>query len=71
LTDAENSIFEHGYALGTVEGLPPGYTPEGDAIVIEQNPPPGESHPPGTPVDLAVYDPASYPFETCPPEIDG
>ena len=69
LAQARSAIEADGFVVGTVVGLPPGYTwtDENEPLVIAQVPNPGTNRPAGSAVDLTVYDPASYPGETCPP----
>ncbi len=64
---AKTEIAGDGFTLGTVTAQPPGYTAADDSFVFEQSPAPGKKRGPGSPIDLSVYDPASYPFPTCPP----
>ena len=64
---AKTEIAGDGFTLGTVTAQPPGYTAADDSFVFEQSPAPGKKPGPGSPIDLSVYDPASYPFPTCPP----
>jgi beta-lactam-binding protein with PASTA domain len=65
LDDATNDLEGDGFTLGDVTPQPAGYTEDGTSIVIEQDPAPGQKRPPGTAIDLTVYDPAS--LATCPP----
>ena len=65
LAEATAAITGDGFTLGTVTPEPAGYTAAPDSIVIDQNPKPGVKRPPGTAIDLTVYDPAS--LATCPP----
>ncbi len=61
-SDAQSQLEDDGFTLGTVTA-PPGFDttwPVGD-----QSPDPGSEEPPGSRIDLDVYDPASLP--TCPP----
>jgi len=60
---AREEILADGFMLGTVTAQPGG-TAEDDWIVVDQSPSPGAKRPVGTPIDLTVYDPAS--FSTCP-----
>ncbi len=64
---AKADIEADGFTVGTVTPEPPGYTAADDSLVFEQLPLPGKKRPSGTAIDLGVYDPASYPFPTCPP----
>ena len=66
-SDATEAIESDGFRVGDVEGLPPGHAPAGGDLVVDQEPNPGTKRKPGTAIDLQVYDPASYPFPTCPP----
>jgi beta-lactam-binding protein with PASTA domain len=61
-SDAQNQLEADGFTLGTVT-TPPGFVPTWP--VGTQDPAPGTAEPPGTRIDLVVYDPASLP--TCPP----
>ncbi|MBA2315167.1 MAG: PASTA domain-containing protein, partial [Chloroflexi bacterium] len=69
LAQARSAIEADGFTVGVVTGEPPGYTwtDENEPLVVAQNPAPGVRQTVGSPVDLLVYDPASYPFGTCPP----
>ncbi len=67
LAQAKLDIAADGFAVGTITAQPPGYTAADDSLVFEQLPLPGKKRAPGTAIDLGVYDPASYPFPTCPP----
>ncbi|MGZ8528643.1 MAG: Stk1 family PASTA domain-containing Ser/Thr kinase, partial [Candidatus Limnocylindrales bacterium] len=67
LAQARDDILADGFIVGTVTAQPSGYTAADDSFVFEQLPLPGKKRAPGTPIDLGVYDPASYPFPTCPP----
>jgi serine/threonine-protein kinase len=67
LQEATDAIEGDGFKVGNVEGLPPGHPPGAGDLVVHQNPNPGTKRKPGTAIDLQVYDPASYPFPTCPP----
>ncbi len=67
LDQATADILADGFALGTVTAQPAGYTAAGDSYVFEQLPLPAKKRAPGTTIDLGVYDPASYPYATCPP----
>ncbi|MDP9482199.1 MAG: hypothetical protein M3P84_03145, partial [Chloroflexota bacterium] len=67
LAQATDDILADGFTVGTVTAQPPGYTAAGDSFVYEQLPLPAKKRAPGTPINLGVYDPASYPFPTCPP----
>jgi len=67
LDEAATVIVEHGYVLGDVEDEPEGYSAAGDGLVVSQEPAPGTPLDEGEPIDIQVYDPASYPFPTCPP----
>jgi hypothetical protein len=68
LAEAVTRIAADGFILGEVVDDPDGYTAAADSFVYGQGPDPGVNQPAGQPVNLAVYDPASYPFPTCPPE---
>jgi beta-lactam-binding protein with PASTA domain len=61
LADAEEALQADGFTVGTI--TPPGSDPTW--LVGGQNPAPGATAAPGTPIDLTVYDPAS--LATCPP----
>jgi beta-lactam-binding protein with PASTA domain len=65
LAAATSAITGDGFTLGSVTAQPSGYTAAADSIVIEQSPNPGQKRPPGTAINLVVYDPAS--LATCPP----
>lgn len=67
LDQATADIAADGFTVGTVTPQPDGYAAAGDSFVFQQLPLPGKKRAPGTPIDLGVYDPASYPFATCPP----
>jgi beta-lactam-binding protein with PASTA domain len=67
LDQATADILADGFTLGTVTAQPSGYTAANDSFVFEQLPLPGKKRAPGTAIDLGVYDPASYPYPTCPP----
>ena len=67
LGQAKTEIAGDGFTLGTVTPQPPGYTAADDSFVFEQSPTPGKKLAAGSPIALRVYDPASYPFPTCPP----
>jgi eukaryotic-like serine/threonine-protein kinase len=67
LDQATADIAADGFTVGTVTAQPPPYVAAGDSFVFQQLPLPGKKRAPGTPIDLGVYDPASYPFPTCPP----
>ena len=56
-----------GSRWGRSRRSPPGTQPADDSLVFEQNPLPGKKLASGSPITLGVYDPASYPFPTCPP----
>ncbi len=61
-TDAQSTLESDGFTLGTVTA-PPGY--DTSWPVGGQDPAPGSEAPPGSRIDLDVYDPAS--LATCPP----
>jgi serine/threonine-protein kinase len=65
LSQATTDIVGDGFVVGTVTPQPAGYTADADSIVIDQAPKPGQKRPPGTAIDLVVYDPGS--LATCPP----
>jgi beta-lactam-binding protein with PASTA domain/tRNA A-37 threonylcarbamoyl transferase component Bud32 len=67
LSQATADIEADGFTVGTVTPEPPGYTAADDSLVFEQLPVPGKKRAAGTPIALSVYDPASYPYPTCPP----
>ena len=67
LDQATADIVADGFTVGTVTAQPSGYTAAGDSFVYQQLPLPGKKRAPGTPINLGVYDPSSYPFPTCPP----
>ncbi len=67
LGEAKADIAADGFVVGTVTPQPPGYTVADDSYVFDQLPLPGKKRLPGTKVDLGAYDPASYPYPTCPP----
>jgi Uncharacterized protein conserved in bacteria len=67
LDQAKADIAADGFSVGTVTAQPPPYVAAADSFVFQQLPLPGKKRAPGTPIDLGVYDPASYPFPTCPP----
>jgi serine/threonine-protein kinase len=67
LDQATADILADGFILGKVTAQPPGYAAVPDSYVFDQLPAPGKKRAPGTAIDLSVYDPASYPFGTCPP----
>jgi len=67
LGQAKADIAADGFVVGTVTPQPAGYTAADDSFVFDQLPLPGKKRAPGTNVDLSVYDPASYPYPTCPP----
>ncbi len=67
LDQATSDITGDGFVVGTVTPEPSGYTAAGDSLVFAQDPLPGKKRAPGTAINLSVYDPASYPFPTCPP----
>jgi serine/threonine-protein kinase len=67
LDEAKADIVADGFTVGTVTAQPPGYTAADDSFVYQQLPDKGKKRAPGTPINLGVYDPASYPFPTCPP----
>jgi serine/threonine-protein kinase len=67
LDQATADILADGFTVGTVTAEPTGYTAAGDSFVYQQLPLPGKKRAPGTPINLGVYDPAAYPFPTCPP----
>jgi len=62
LAAAEATLQADGFTVGTITA-PPGFEPTWP--VGGQNPAPGATAAPGTPIDLTVYDPAS--LATCPP----
>ncbi|MET1232932.1 MAG: PASTA domain-containing protein, partial [Candidatus Limnocylindrales bacterium] len=61
-SDAQAQLEADGFTLGTVTALP-GF--DSTWTVGGQSPDPGSQEPPGTRIDLDLYDPASLP--TCPP----
>jgi serine/threonine-protein kinase len=65
--EASDAIVADGFKVGSVDAQPPGYPGGADALVFAQSPNPGTKRKPGTGINLQVYDPASYPFATCPP----
>jgi beta-lactam-binding protein with PASTA domain/tRNA A-37 threonylcarbamoyl transferase component Bud32 len=67
LEEATDQIEADGFNVGTITPQPAGYPGGSDALVIDQDPNPGAKRKPGTKINLTVYDPASYPFATCPP----
>jgi eukaryotic-like serine/threonine-protein kinase len=67
LDEATADILADGFTVGTVAAQPAGYTAAGDSFVYEQLPLPGKKRAAGTPINLSVYEPGSYPFPTCPP----
>ena len=67
LDTATAALEDDGFALGTVTAQPPTYAAVGESLVFAQRPAPGTKRRPGSPINLDVYDPASYPFPTCPP----
>ncbi len=67
LGEAKADIAADGFTVGTVTSAPPGYTADDTSLVFEQLPLPGKKRTAGTPIDLGAYDPASYPYPTCPP----
>ncbi len=67
LGQAKADIAADGFVVGTVTPQPAGYTAADDSFVFDQLPLPGKKRALGTKVDLSVYDPASYPYPTCPP----
>ena len=67
LGQAKADIAADGLVVGTVTPQPAGYTAADDSFVFDQLPLPGKKRALGTNVDLTVYDPASYPYPTCPP----
>jgi beta-lactam-binding protein with PASTA domain len=64
LEQATATLTEDGFVLGEVTGVPDGYEPTDDSIVIDQRPAPGQRREAGRPIDLDVTDPAALP--TCP-----
>jgi hypothetical protein len=67
LGEAKADIAADGFVVGTITPQPAGYTAADDSFVFDQLPLPGKKRGPGTKIDLGVYDPASYPYPTCPP----
>jgi eukaryotic-like serine/threonine-protein kinase len=65
--EASDAIVADGFKVGSVDAQPPGYPGGADALVFAQSPNPGTKRKLGTAINLQVYDPASYPFPTCPP----
>jgi serine/threonine-protein kinase len=66
LVKAKADIEADGFSVGAIVAQPAGYTAADDSLVTEQSVLPGKKRPPGTAIDLVVYDPASAPA-TCPP----
>ena len=64
---ARGEIAADGFIVGTITAEPTGYVYDDSALVIRQAPVPGQERPPGSAIDLHVYDPATYPYSTCPP----
>ena len=67
LDQAMAAIEADGFSLGGVTPQPPGYVVGADSFVFGQLPLPGTKQAPGTAISLQAYDPASYPYATCPP----
>lgn len=67
LDQAMAAIGADGFTLGEVTPQPPGYVVGADSFVFGQLPLPGTKQAPGATIALQAYDPASYPFATCPP----
>ena len=66
LGEAKADIAADGFTVGSITADPPGYTAADDSYVFQQVPLPTKKRISGTAIDLAVYDPASYPYATCP-----
>jgi beta-lactam-binding protein with PASTA domain len=67
LDQATAAVAADGFSLGEVTPQPPGYVVGPDSYIFGQLPLPGTKQAPGSPISLQAYDPASYPYATCPP----
>ncbi len=67
LDQAMAAITADGFNLSGVTPQPPSYAVGADSFVFGQLPLPGTKQAPGTAISLQAYDPASYPYATCPP----
>jgi beta-lactam-binding protein with PASTA domain len=65
LAQASVEITADGFRVGEVTGVPEGYEPAPESVVIDQTPNPGMRRELGARIDLKVTDPASLP--SCPP----